>query len=790
MSRGLRSADASPDQPTAVAELEASDLQAINHWLCETRWRTGLTVAIAMPAIGYLGGVAMRWLPVTLVCVATACLSPVYRRMMARGADLRAVVYTQLILDTIAIAAGLLLLGPTGVLFGYFFLMTIVPATMVSALCGVVITSSAALGYGLVVALGSPAAIREVHVGTLVVVAVFVFAVVASQCYFYKRNLRDKNRCLAATGERLAATNVELTVAAETALGLFQVTRALGTSLDLGIVIDRLHAVAAERLKTDWCATILTDPSSPSGYCLMASRGLGGSPIINTAFWDFGAVVLAEGVVEMPNAAEGSGARAVREWNVASGIFTGMRCGNRTVGIFATGSRSTPGAFSPLQRELVAGIATQAAFAIENATLHARQREEAEISAALLRVSELLNANPDADDRLERLTGLTCDLVGCEFINIVLCDPKLQTCRVTAGTDRVAPSMLLEVKQIDFELRDFPELTRADHHGWSEIAGTDTEVSWMQRWSLRSWAAVPLRLRGEIIGYLTAGSHTQSGAFHPKARRLLAGIAQQTVTAIENGRLLANLRAANNLKSEFIGTMSHELRTPLNAIIGYNELLSDGEFGPVGPEQREVCCKVLQYSRQLLELIQATLDVSRMESGALPVTLEPVDVRRLLAEVEAEIPAAWVKPGVVVSIEPPVGVPIVQSDHPKLKMVVRNLVHNALKFTDAGSVTVRSAVDAGHDALLIAVADTGIGISPEGQGIIFDMFRQVDGSDRRRHDGVGLGLYIVRRLTALLGGTIGVESEVGKGSRFEIRLPLRPCGTSSAGAPPLEKLSA
>ena len=149
----------------------------------------------------------------------------------------------------------------------------------------------------------------------------------------------------------------------------------------------------------------------------------------------------------------------------------------------------------------------------------------------------------------------------------------------------------------------------------------------MTRWSLRSWAAVPLHLRGEVIGYLTAGSHSQPGPFSAKARRLLTGIAQQTVTAIENGRLLNNLRAANSLKSEFIGTMSHELRTPLNAIIGYNELLGDGEFGAVDrASSARSAARCSQYSRQLLELIQATLDVSRMESGALPVTLGPIDV--------------------------------------------------------------------------------------------------------------------------------------------------------------------
>ena len=776
--------------PTGVAKLEQSDLAAINAWLCETRLRTGVIASVAMPFLGYLGGLVLAWLPVTLVCVATAMLSPLYRAAMNRGADLRVVVYVQLVLDTMAIATGLACLGPAGLLFGYFFLMTIVPATMVSATCSSVITMLAVACYGVLVLVLPPTAVRAASPATLLVVPAYIFGIVASQCYFYKRHLRDKNRRLAETGDRLTTTNAELSVAAETALGLFQVSRALGTSLDLGVVIDRLHAVAIERLKTDWCATILTDATSPSGYRLMASRGLPAPATISPAFWDFGALVLAEGVVEMPDASIGPGARAIKDWGVASGIFTGMRCGNRTVGVFVTGSRSMPGAFTALQRELAVGIATQAAFAIENATLHARQREEAEISAALLRASELLNANPDADDRLDRLSTLACDLVGCEFVNILLCDPKQQTFRVAAGTDRVTPNVLEEVKQLDFELRDFPELARADHHGWSEIENVSSEVSWMTRWSLRSFAAVALHLRGEVIGYLTAGSHSQPGPFTPKAGRLLTGIAHQTVTAIENGRLLNNLRAANNLKSEFIGTMSHELRTPLNAIIGYNELLSDGEFGAVTAPQREICDKVLQYSRQLLELIQATLDVSRMESGALPVVLGPIEVGALLREVEREIPGAWVKPGVRLSFEATPNVPLIQSDHPKLKMVIRNLVHNALKFTDAGSVAVHATVNADGDTLVIGVADTGIGISAEGQGIIFEMFRQVDGSDRRRHDGVGLGLYIVRRLTSVLGGTIGVESEVGHGSRFELRFPLRPCGTRAADAASVEKLSA
>jgi len=236
-----------------------------------------------------------------------------------------------------------------------------------------------------------------------------------------------------------------------------------------------------------------------------------------------------------------------------------------------------------------------------------------------------------------------------------------------------------------------------------------------------------------------------------------------------------NLRAANNLKSEFISTMSHELRTPLNAIIGYSELLRDGDFGAITGEQRDVTVKVLDYSRQLLELIQATLDVSRMESGALPVTVAPVDVGGLLDELQRQIPGSWVKPGVALGFDVECDLPEVQSDHAKLKMIVRNLVHNALKFTERGSVDVRATLARDGATLEIAVADTGIGITPDDQAIIFEMFRQVDGSDRRRHDGVGLGLYIVRRLTATLGGTIAVESEPGRGSCFTLRFPTAAC---------------
>ncbi len=766
---------------SGVDALEQSDLTAINVWLSLTRLRTALAVAIGVPIISLVGGIELHWLPVVSVAAVTAALSVFYRRALARGSDPHRLVYVQLVLDTVAIAAGLAALGPHRALFRQFFLMTIVPAAMVSGTCGIVITALSAVCYALLLSLAGNEALALSGPPALFAASVFIFGCVAHHSFFYKQHLRDKNRHLATTSDRLADTNAELSITAEAALGLLDVSRALSTSLDAHVVIDRLHGVAIERLRTDWCATILVDAAAPSGYRLLASRGLGtpADIVIGRGFWDFGALIAAEGLVEVSDATNGPGARALADWKISCGLFAAMRCGNRTLGLFASGYRASGKTFAPFQRKLVVGIATQAAVAIENAGLHAAQREEAEISAALLQTAELLDANLDGEDRLDRLTALACTLIDCDFVNVILCDESRKTFRVAAGADVRRADLLEEVRQFEFDLREFPILTEALRTGFAEGGEGDRSLPlplhWWQHCDLRSVVAVPLTRRGEVIGALLAGSRERLTPYPKKVRRLLTGIAYQTVTAIENGRLVRNLRAANTLKSEFISTMSHELRTPLNAIIGYSELLRDGDFGAITDEQRDVTVKVLDYSRQLLELIQATLDVSRMESGSLPVTVAPVDVGSLLDELERQVPRSWVKPGVALRFDVERDLPELQSDHAKLKMIVRNLVHNALKFTEGGSVSVRASIAGDGATLEIAVADTGIGITPEDQAIIFEMFRQVDGSDRRRHDGVGLGLYIVRRLTATLGGTIAVESEPGCGSCFTLQFPTAAC---------------
>jgi signal transduction histidine kinase len=305
------------------------------------------------------------------------------------------------------------------------------------------------------------------------------------------------------------------------------------------------------------------------------------------------------------------------------------------------------------------------------------------------------------------------------------------------------------------------------------------------RWLIGPFLAAALRRGAEALGMLLVGQDDPATAFDPSGKHLLVGIAHQTVLALDNARLVDELRAASSLKSEFIGTMSHELRSPLNAIIGYTDLLRDegrdAAADPHAAERDRTLGRVRFYALQLLEMIQATLDVSRLEAGRLPVHTAPVELDALVADLRAGIPEYWTKPEVALEWSVPAHLPTVELDAPKLVTVLRNLVHNALKFTERGVVTVHARVAiarpddgaAAGDQLVVTVADSGIGIPREQVGVIFEMFRQVDGSDSRCHGGVGLGLYIVMRLTQALGGTVKVDSTPGKGSTFTVAVPVR-----------------
>jgi len=288
----------------------------------------------------------------------------------------------------------------------------------------------------------------------------------------------------------------------------------------------------------------------------------------------------------------------------------------------------------------------------------------------------------------------------------------------------------------------------------------------LARWQTASFCSRAIEREGQVIGILACCWRARRGPLAREAQ-LLGAIASQAAAALENARLIEDARAANQVKSEFVATISHELRTPLNVILGYVSLLREGAVAPA--EQVEALERVHHQSLQLLELIQSMLNIHRIEAGELPLQLEHFAVATLLEALRHNLPASWLRPGVALRWDAGNGIAPLHSDRGKVEMILRNLVHNALKYTDAGAVSVRAAA-VGETAVRFTVADSGAGISPADLSTIFEMFRQ--GADSPPRDGgVGLGLYIVKRLTEALGGAVEVRSTLGQGSEFTVTVP-------------------
>ena len=247
-------------------------------------------------------------------------------------------------------------------------------------------------------------------------------------------------------------------------------------------------------------------------------------------------------------------------------------------------------------------------------------------------------------------------------------------------------------------------------------------------------------------------------------------------------RVVGELERANHLKSEFVSTMSHELRTPLNVILGFVEMARDSSFST--EEQQEFFDRIETAGHELLEMVQSTLNISKLEAGRDEPVLRPVSLRELWAAFERD--CACLSRAAAVSLDWRGEVPdiVFATDSRKLAVAIRNLVGNALKFTERGKVTVSARRE--REGLSFHVEDTGVGIRADDLEAIFEMFRQVDGSDSRAHGGTGLGLYIARRVVEQLGGRIAVESRIGYGSVFTVVLPLAAamCGDPTGVAAP------
>jgi len=254
-------------------------------------------------------------------------------------------------------------------------------------------------------------------------------------------------------------------------------------------------------------------------------------------------------------------------------------------------------------------------------------------------------------------------------------------------------------------------------------------------------------------------------------------VQEATAELAEQNELLRRqhiaLEQASALKSQFLANMSHEFRTPLNAILGYTHMLLHGVTGAVTDTQRKSLSRIDSNSRHLLALINDILDITRIEAGRMPLTVTLFAIPELADEVMAELEPIIRRSNLAVHPRIRGKLPKLRSDRSKVKQIVVNLLSNALKFTPAGGVTITASQNEREKTVLIAVSDTGVGIAPADQGRVFEDFRQLDSSPTRGYGGTGLGLSICRRLALMLGGTIDLNSQVGKGSTFGLILPVK-----------------
>jgi two-component system CheB/CheR fusion protein len=238
---------------------------------------------------------------------------------------------------------------------------------------------------------------------------------------------------------------------------------------------------------------------------------------------------------------------------------------------------------------------------------------------------------------------------------------------------------------------------------------------------------------------------------------------------LEREALLNRVGAASKAKSNFIGAMSHEFRTPLNAILGYAEILREQVTGPLTADQRGKLERISDNARYLEQMVKEILASARGDRVAFVVECGPVDLAGIVREVAKSIESLAGAKGLAIVVDVVGGQTTMVTDVTKLRQILVNLLGNAIRYTDRGQVTLRARVDA--ETVIIEVEDTGIGIAPEHLEQIFERFWQVDHSNTKLRGGTGLGLVVTRDLARALGGEVEVESELGRGSVFRVRLP-------------------
>jgi signal transduction histidine kinase len=448
-----------------------------------------------------------------------------------------------------------------------------------------------------------------------------------------------------------------------------------------------------------------------------------------------------------------SAQESVISYSLRSIMCAPLRSRGTVIGVIYVDNRIHSGLFTDEDLNLLKAFASQAAVAIENARLYTRtdQKLAARVNEleTLTQIDRELSASLEFDDILEDIRRWALKGADAEECWLAI-----------AGEDNLAMSVVIGPNLGMILVPENPLI--------SKVLENINTLAFPPDDQNPARAISPILETGKPIGVLVV---ERGESFSNSDLEFLTRLTARAAIAIQNARLYQAVQRANLEKSKFISVVSHELRIPMTSIKGYADLILKGMAGPINDQQENFLTTIHNNVERMSKLVADLSSISRIETGRLQLEIESVSLQKYVGQVLDSLRPRLEEKGQTLEVYVPEDLPPVRADPNRVMQVLTNLVSNAWKYTpEGGWITVLARQD--ESQVRIEVRDTGIGISEEDQAELFKQFFRSEDQTVRDEQGWGLGLNVAKRLVELMGGTIGVQSQLGKGSTFWFAVPI------------------
>jgi len=497
----------------------------------------------------------------------------------------------------------------------------------------------------------------------------------------------------------------------------------------------------------------------------------------------------------------------LHERGIQTIAFFPIIAGGEVIGTISLDSTEKERIFTPQEMTLAETLVGQISTSIQNANLYEQNinlldetRRRVQEMSVLFELSQSLAGVSLSSSEIATIIGqYFIRIMEYPEVSVALIDVEkgeLQVLEKLSMDERTRDAVRSEQIETTVKIADIPAAMKVLQTmkplviKQSDKTLDQRERKYMMENGLKSQVALPLAVKGAVLGIISLNSWDRERDFSVDQINLAMTLANSAATALENARLYEGqletaeqLRELDKLKSQFLANMSHELRTPLNSIIGFSRVILKGIDGPVSELQKQDLAAINSAGQHLLQLINDVLDISKIEAGKMELSFDDrVNLADLVTSAMSTAVGLTKDKPIKLIKEIPERLPMVRADPTRIRQVLINFLSNAAKFTEQGTITIKAETvtdEMGLPEIMVKVIDTGPGISKEDQQRLFQPFSQVDASPTRKVGGSGLGLSISRLLIDLHGGQIGVDSELGHGSTFYFTLPLIRMDTST-----------